>query len=82
MDVTSSLGTLRLDAPGGPAIDEDHAESRHVRGDGLPRKRVAVPRHVSGLADLRPSRLLVDAAVEREELVERRPEEVVADMYG
>src|SRR5512143_2114828 len=77
MEVTSSLGTLRLDAAGGPAEKEDHVEGRHVRDDGLPRKRVSVPRHVSGLADLRAAGLLVDAAVEREELVERRPDEVV-----
>ena len=45
MEVTSSLGTLRLDAPGGPAEEEDHVESRHVRDDGLPEK--VWPYHVT-----------------------------------
>src|SRR5450759_5836745 len=77
MDVTSSLGTRRLEAPQGSPVLEDHAEGGYVGGDWLARKRVAVPRHASGLADLRPARLLVDPAVERKELVERRPEEAV-----
>ena len=77
MEVTSSLGTLRLDAPGGPAEEEDHVESGHLGDDGLSSERVAVPRHISGLSDLRPACLLVDAAVEREELIERRAVDIV-----
>src|ERR1019366_707973 len=77
MDVTSSLGTLRLDASQGSAVLEDHVECGDVGRDRLARKRVAVPRHASGLANLLTARLLVDPAVERKELVEWRPEEAV-----
>src|ERR1039458_7733204 len=77
MDVTSSLGTLWLAPSREREVVEDHVESGDVGGARLARKRVAVPRHASGLANLLTARLFVDPAVERKELIERRPLEAV-----
>src|SRR5664279_3291508 len=76
MGVTSSLGTLGLDASRGRAVVKFHLENRGVGRDRLARKRMAKPGHACGLADLLAAGLLVDAAVERKELIERRTLEV------
>src|SRR5664279_5757015 len=77
MGVTSSLGTLQLDASSGRTVEENQVEGRDVGCDGLAGQRVPVPGHPARLTNLGASRFLVDSPVEGEELVEGRADQAV-----